>query len=205
MSLTKRLLGSELDARIDRNAARRGQYSGDIDALALEWAQKTANQLKRNIAQKKLTLTRELLDSVVFSINDGNVPSISFEFAEHGRFLDMKQLFWHKAPPVDVLEEWVRKHGVSKFKFVPGYEPGKGFDDPKAARRIAWGIAKDRASGEAVNQYGRWKRSKTWINPSSGKKGKNNLGTAIGHLRHLLEEELAETIPNLIVYPINNR
>jgi hypothetical protein len=201
MSLTKRLLGVDVDRRIAQNS---GQYGGDIDFLAREWAQKTANQLKRNIARKKITLTKELLDSVTFSVNDGDTPSISFEFAEHGRFLDMKELFWHKVPPVDTLEAWVQQHGVRKFKFVPGYARGKGFDDPRAARRIAWGIARDRASGEAVNQYGRWKRSKTWINPDGGKKGKTNLGTAIGHLRHLLEEELAGTVENLVVYAITN-
>lgn len=204
MSLTKRLLGADIDRRISANAAKRGQYEGDIDALARAWAQKTATQLKRNIAQKNLVLTKELLESVVFSINDTDTPSISFEFAQHGRFLDMKELFWHKAPPVNTLEEWVQKHGVRKFKFVPGYAPGKGFDDPNAAKRIAWGIARDRGRGEAVNQYGRWQRSKTWINPTSGKSGKTNLGTAIGYLRHLLEEELAAHVENLIVYTITN-
>src|SRR5690606_11024420 len=116
---------------------------------------------------KGLVVTRELIDSLDFTINDGDPPSIDIHFSGHGRFLEIKQLFWHKPPPYDKILQWVKKKGVAYFDFVPGYEKHGAkaiyaMDQDKAASRIAWGIMKDRAGGEAVNQYGRWKRAKQW-------------------------------------------
>jgi hypothetical protein len=65
--------------------------------------------------------------------------------------------------------------------------------------RIAWGIIKSRAPGEVVNQYGRWGRKKQWQNPTASKKGKDNLNTAMSHLRHLLEDEIAAFAEGKIV------
>jgi len=197
MGWAKRVLAADMDRRIEANQGRRGAIQGDLETLAREWAKKTGRQLKENIAKKGLTVTRELLDSMSYTLIDGDTPSIVFSFAAHGRYIDMKELFWHKAPPVDVLEKWVLKKGVAYFNYVPGYEKRdvNTIDSiPNAARRIAWGIARDRASGEAVNQYGRWKREKIWQNPLTNKSAKTNLGTSIGHLRHLLEEWLQQEI-----------
>lgn len=206
MGWAKRILGQDMDRRIEANSGRRGVNQGDLETLAKEWASKAVGQLRTNIAKKGLTVTRELLDSMDFTLVDGITPSIVISFASHGRYIDMKELFWHKAPPVDVLEKWVNKVGVGYFQYVPGYKNRgvDGLDHPDAARRIAWGIAKNRASGEAVNQYGRWKREKIWQNPESKKGDKTNLGTSIGHLRHLLEEHLKQDIELIIASSISN-
>ena len=199
MSLNKKILGQEADAK-------RGIV--DLDAMAREWAGKTVRQLMTNIEKKGLVVTRELLDSLSYSIDDGDPPSINIYFSAHGRILEIKQLFWHKMPPFDKIVKWVKKQGVQDFAFVPGYEKQgmralTSLDQDKAASRIAWGIMKDRASGEGVNQYGRWKRQKQWQNPSAGKSAKNNLGTAIGHLRHLLEEEISKHVEDVLIYTIS--
>lgn len=197
MGWAKRILAADMDRRIEANKGRRGAIQGDLETLAKEWASKTLRQLQENVSKKGLTVTRELLDSLDFTLIDGDTPSIVLSFAAHGRYIDMKELFWHKAPPVDVLENWVKKKGVAYFNYVPGYEKRdvNEIDSiPNAARRIAWAIAKNRASGEAVNQYGRWKRGKIWQNPSPDRKGATNLGTSIGHLRHLIEEWLQQEI-----------
>jgi len=203
MGWAKAILSADMDRRIDQNAARRGKYNGDLESLAREWAIKTATQLKKNIQSKGLSVTQELLDSMTYGLRDGGNPSIVISFAAHGRFLDMKQLFWSKQPPVDVLESWVRRKGVNNFAFVPGYENGGGFDTPTAARKIAFGLAKSLNSGEGINQYGKWQRKKVWQNPN-GKNGAGNLGTAIGHLRHLLEEELAASAENILIHSITS-
>jgi hypothetical protein len=207
MSFTKRILGQQIDARISANAARRGAHNLDIDHLAKSWAAKTVRMMKENLSKKKITLTRDLIDSLDYDLIDGDTPSIIIHFAAHGRYLDMKELFWHKAPPIDVLEEWVKKRGVNQFGFVPGYGVHNYSalrSAPNAARRIAWAIAKNRANGEAVNQYGRWKRGKVWQNPG-GKNSKGNLGTAIGHLKHLLEEEIGAAAEIMISQAITTR
>jgi len=209
MGRSKRIIGIEMDDRILANAAKRsGRYNGDLTSLVEEWASKTVAMLKKNVEKKGLVLTRELLDSLHFEFNEGSPPSISISFSGHGRYLEIKQLFWHKAPPYDVILDWVKKQGVSSFAYVPGYDKqGEralyGIDQNKAASRIAWGIVKDRASGEAVNQFGRWKRAKQWQNPSASKDGKTNLGTAIGHLRHLIEEEVSSLSENLLIYTLS--
>jgi hypothetical protein len=204
MSWAKRILAADMDRRIEANKGRRGAIQGDLETLANQWAQKAVAQLRKNLEKKGLTVTRELIDSLDYTLIDGDTPSIVLSFAAHGRYIDMKELFWHKAPPVQVLEEWVRKKGVNYFDYVPGYK-GRGDEVlglPNAANRIAWAIAKNRASGEAVNQYGRWKREKIWQNPSATKGEKGNLGTSIGHLRHLLEEWLQVNIETTITTAI---
>jgi hypothetical protein len=204
MSWAKRILAADMDRRIEANKGRRGAIQGDLETLANEWAQKAVAQLRKNLEKKGLTVTRELIDSLDYTLVDGDTPSIVLSFAAHGRYIDMKELFWHKAPPVQVLEEWVRKKGVNYFDYVPGYK-GRGDEVvglPNAANRIAWAIAKNRASGEAVNQYGRWKREKIWQNPSAKKSDRGNLGTSIGHLRHLLEDWLQVNIETTITTAI---
>jgi hypothetical protein len=196
MGWAKRMLALDMDRRIEENKGRRGAIQGDLEKLGREWAQKTVRQLKENIKKKGLTVSRELIDSLDYELVDGTTPSILLSFSVHGRAIDMKELFWHKAPPVDKLEAWVKRRGVSYFNYVPGY---KGVGDevtglPNAANRIAWAIARNRASGEAVNQYGRWKREKIWQNPGNNRTDPTNLGTSIGHLRHLLEEWIAQEI-----------
>ena len=199
MGLNKKILGQEADAK-------RGYV--DLDTMVREWAEKTVAQLKTNIEKKGLVVTRELIDSLGYTIDDGDPPSINLHFSGHGRYLEIKQLFWHKSPPYDKILEWVKKQGVSSFAYVPGYDKqGEralyGINQDKAASRIAWGIVKDRASGEAVNQFGRWKRAKQWQNPNANKSAKTNLGTAIGHLRHLLEDEMAKHVENVITLSIS--
>lgn len=208
MGWAKHVLAADMDRRIDANKSRRrGAIQGDLESLAKQWANKALSQLKNNISKKGLAVTGELLNSLDFTLVDGDTPSIVISFSSHGRYIDMKELFWHKAPPVDVLEAWVRKKGVGYFSFVPGYEK-KGVDAldsaPDAARRIAWAIAKNRASGEAVNQYGRWKREKIWQNPSANRTDPTNLGTSIGHLRHLIEEWIQKETENRIAQSLSN-
>jgi hypothetical protein len=197
MGLNKKIIGREADAK-------RGIV--DLDAMAHDWASKTVAQLKKNIDKKGLVVTRELIDSLNYTINDGDPPSIDIYFSHHGRYLEIKQLFWNKPPPFDAIHAWVKKQPISEWAFVPGYK-GKdgigGMDIQKAQSRIAWGIMKDRAGGEVVNQYGRWKRAKQWQNPSAGKSANTNLGTAIGHLRHLLEDELSKHVENVLIYTLS--
>jgi len=64
-------------------------------------------------------------------------------FQDAGRIRDMKGVTWKKLPPADAMEAYVKKIGLGKFKYVPGYKAGRFPISQKIAmNRIAWGIAK---------------------------------------------------------------
>ena len=208
MSLSKKILGQEIDQRIQDNADRRNsQFGGDLNEMGKYWAQRTADTLKANLTKKNIRLTGELIDSVSWMINEGDPPGVSIFFAVHGRILEMKSVFWHKAPPYEAMLSWVKKKPIGFWAYVPGYEyrgmngiPA-GMDQNKAQSRIAWALVKSRSTGEAFNQYGKWKKKKQWQNPG-GKGDKSNLNTAIAHLIHLLEEEISAAASGIIVTAI---
>ena len=204
MSLKDQLLPNNI--KIDNSSS---PWQGDIDKMAHDWASKTVQKLKANISKKGIVDTGELLNSLSFTVNS-DPPSITFFFSAHGRILEVKQLFWFKPPPYKEIVSWVKRQGVQNFDFIPGYEKQgmralTSLDQDKAASRIAWGIMKDRASGHFINQTTRWKRKKQWQNPSAKKGAKDNMGTSIGHLKHLLEEELSGLLENNIVKSIQIR
>ena len=66
-------------------------------------------------------------------------------FAQYGRIKDMKgPLNRTKAPPIEELEAYVKKVGLSKFSYIPGYT-GRSKVLPtsdRAINRIAWGLAR---------------------------------------------------------------
>jgi hypothetical protein len=199
MGWAKKIISIQADARA-------GKTAPDLEANAKQWATKTLKMLQANISKKGIAFNNELLESLEYRLVEGDNPSIVISFAAHGKYIDMKELFWQKAPPVDVLENWVRKVGVGYFNYVPGYK-GVGDDVtgiPNAARRIAWAIAKNRASGEVVNQKGKFKRKRVWQNPTASKTGANNLGNAIGALRHLMAEAIQANIETMISSSITN-
>lgn len=193
MALDRQLLGTDSEV---------------LHGIARRWASSTAEQLKANVQKLGLVVDGELLSSIEFSIVEGSEPYIQFRFAAHGRFLDMKMLFWNKTPPYQAILSWVKKQPIGEWSYVPGYEyrgqnaGTEGIDTEQAQSRIAWGIMRSRASGEVFNQHRRWKRSKQWQNPGAGKKAGSNLGTSIGHLRHLMEESMAAEIEKELVHAI---
>lgn len=171
-------------------------YKGDMEKLVRAWARDTAATLAKNADRANYTG-----GEITWSVSpDG----ITFEFPAYMRYRDMKLLFWSGLPNIDAIEAWVRKKGLREFAYVPGYgrENLSALGSaPNAERRIAYGVAMSMASrGEPVNNWAKYKRRKIWQNPKSNKKAKGNLGTSIGHLVKLVEEELAAIIPNAIAY-----
>jgi hypothetical protein len=67
---------------------------------------------------------------------------ILFEFEDHLRYFDMRKLRWRKQPPIDVIEDFIKKKGVSsfteKFRQINGYLPKS---NTKLINKIAWGIS----------------------------------------------------------------
>lgn len=165
--------------------ARERKYDQEMGVIARDWAKHITDKFIGQIQKKKISLTGELLESLEYSVNEGqggNV-SVTIRYAAHGKFLEMRNLYYNKMPPVDTLEAWVQKVGVDKFEYVPGYP--RGFvPRPEHARRIAWGIASRIKGDGVVNQFGKWERSKQWRSPE--------LRKGIRYLNHLLKEELGK-------------
>jgi len=178
------------------NRARRERnYDDQMEAIAHDWAVHIVGKFMKQINQKKISLTKELLESFQYNVrpNGEGYVTVNISYSAHGKYLDMKNLYYHKMPPVDELEAWVVKRGLENFQYVPGYTSGwlPSSGSNANARRIAWGIAaKIKATG-VVNQYGKWGRSKQWRAPE--------LRKGIKYLNHLLAEELAKTASNNIV------
>lgn len=172
-------------------------FSGDMLKLARSWARDTASILAKNADRAKYE------GQIQWQVRD---DEIVFSFPAYMRYRDMKLLFWAKMPNVEAIQNWVEKKGVNRFAYVPGYNrsnEGALSTAPDAARRIAYGVAFAMArTGEPVNNWSRYRRKKIWQNPKSGKRGKDNLGTRIGYLTKLVEEELAAITSNQIIYTL---
>jgi hypothetical protein len=109
------------------------------------WGANTTRILQENIKRNKLVLSEDLLKSFrhqVITTMGGKLQSLLLSFNEYGRMKEMKGLTYTKMPPVEAMEEFVRKVGLAKFKYVPGYNRGKIPSEDIAVKRIAWGISK---------------------------------------------------------------
>lgn len=164
-----------------------------LDRVVHEWAKSTAEKFQKQIQKTGMSVTEELLQSMQYRVETGDNPGIVFTFKDYGAYRDMKFLFFSKHPPVDKLEEWVKRKGINFFGYVPGYgEAGLQRDD--AAARIAWGIAKNFSSGEKINNWAKGKKQRSvWQQPV--------LGKAVAHLAHLLAENIAEEAGKEIIKP----
>lgn len=123
-----------------------------INEVMDDWSNVTMLQLKRSIQDAGLELTDDLLNSLrveVMKAAAGDLAKANFYFRMHGRFKDMRTVYrnytntWRQSgfPPVAEIEEFIKKTGLEKFKYIPGYKMGNVPTENIALRRLAWGIA----------------------------------------------------------------
>lgn len=108
--------------------------------------------LADKIKQRKLVLSGELLRSLEFQVIKASgeaTAKLLLAFEDAGRIKDMRQISRRKQAPVEAMEEFVRKVGLSKFKRVPGYKPGRFITESAAVNRIAWGIVRGQMKASA--------------------------------------------------------
>lgn len=117
-----------------------------IDQVLQEWAPYVVQILAAAIEKRKLLLTEDLLHSFRWDLLKATADSVAqgrLYFKTHGRWKDMRTIRNQHQPPVDALiQDFVKKVGISKFKYVPGYKSGSIPSENIAMRRIAWGISK---------------------------------------------------------------
>lgn len=121
-----------------------------IDDLAVDGL----NVFQTAIQRAGLVFSEELLnDWSTTVIKDDDILAVEWQFQMYGRYKDMKRISGYM-PPVEVLIEYVEKVGVDRFAWVPGYDSKDSVPTDIAAERIAWGIAKYRASVQTIKRSG---------------------------------------------------
>jgi hypothetical protein len=121
-----------------------GEY---VDEVLKEWAPYVVGILREALKARGLILTEDLYDSFKWDLMKATAAGVAearLSFRTHGRWRDMRTIRNFKQPPVDVImEEFVKQIGVSKFKYIPGYENSRNVPvDSRVMRRIAWGISR---------------------------------------------------------------
>jgi hypothetical protein len=115
-----------------------------INVALEEYGKLVLTILSAKIQERKLVLTGELLKSLQYDVlkaSSTQVGTLLLAFEESGRIKDMRQINRRKLPPVSVMEEFVQKVGLGKFKYVPGYsKTAKPLTENAMMRRIAWGL-----------------------------------------------------------------
>ena len=122
------------------------QFKRILDEEVGDYAARALALLAQAIQAKGLVLSEELLNSLrtqVVGATAQHVASMGILFEQYGRIKDMKGISRTKAPPIEEIEEYVKKVGVSHFAYVPGYKYGQfPLASKTAINRIAWGIAR---------------------------------------------------------------
>lgn len=106
-----------------------------------------AAAIEENAREANIEASSGLLNSFRSEVRYGGdnnaAATLSLEFEQHGRFLDMKRRRdrWKRQPPVDDIIQWIHEKGAGKF--LSGYdrELGPG-GTQRAIENIAWAIAK---------------------------------------------------------------
>lgn len=154
-----------------------------INDVLTKWAAEFI-AIRQQIADQKLGKAtgegHRSFDHAVIKANGAQLAEALFAFNEYLRFADMKKS-WGKQPPVNVLEAWVEKKGVDKFraKYVTKYGSAPQ-DVTKLINKIAWGIAL------SIKKRGQLKRKRVrWYSKSYNK----GIGVLYGRMLNELSEE----------------
>ncbi len=118
-----------------------------IEEIAQFWAIETIQKLSANVKRKKLTNTRQLLNSLNQEARldlSRAVTAIVFGFEEYGRYQDMKKNIWTSHPPIQEILEWIKKKGLQAFGQDPSPNKFKAKTSERRMNEIAWGISRKR-------------------------------------------------------------
>lgn len=125
-----------------------------------QWWPEVKEKLEKAILSRKLVLTDTLYRSLEAEVKNGTgevVTQLVASFSEYGRNLDMKSATYRKRPPVDVMEDYVRKRGLASFKKIPGTGEGRKMPtEDIQVRRLAWALASSKLSKGTVLSNKKW-------------------------------------------------
>ena len=132
-----------------------------LDEEVGDYAARALGLLAAAIQAKGLVLTEELLKSLrteVVGATAQHVAVMGVLFEQSGRIKDMKATNRTKAPPIEEMEEYVKKVGLSHFAYIPGYTDRSKVlpASSRAINRIAWGLARAKLRDNAQVRPKSW-------------------------------------------------
>ncbi|WP_375418113.1 hypothetical protein [uncultured Hymenobacter sp.] len=132
-----------------------------LDEEVGNYAARALALLSAAIQAKGLVLSEQLLQSLrseVVAASAQHVASMGIAFEQYGRIRDMKGLNRTKAPPIEEIEKFVRKVGLARFDYIPGYTDRSKVSPTSsmAINRIAWGIARAKLRDKSEVRPKRW-------------------------------------------------
>ncbi|WP_291727961.1 hypothetical protein [Bernardetia sp.] len=134
------------------------QEKAQMNAQALgEFKVEVEKRLRKKMIEKNVGNDGDLYNSLKAQLQNPNV--MSFAFSNYGRHIDMRNTDFG-SPPFEEIKKWVKKEGLSKFKFAPGYKtmPSESI----ALDRIAWGVRHALAKGETKRKRKAWYSKTFW-------------------------------------------
>lgn len=172
---------------------QRQEINAFINKELGEWAVYVLQRLAEQIKKKNLILSGDLLKSLQYELlkaSAENVAHLKLAFESSGRHKDMKTVYDDKMPPIDAMEDFIRKVGLQNFKYLP-YRKGKKVPTESIIiNRLAWGIAKSRLAQNTT-------KPKKWFSrPFYG---------SINVLIENLTTKYGEIAARSITQPLNNQ
>ena len=129
-------------------------------AELLDIAAEAVTYFQKAIEEKGLVFEDVLrTDFQYFISNNSTAIAAEIHFVSYGRYKDMKTLRWTDTPPpIDAMLEFVKKTGIDKFAWVPGYEKsGKVPAETIAIKRLARAIQYSFVNATTKKKYqGTW-------------------------------------------------
>lgn len=167
-----------------------------IDEEALKFAREFITQRKAALLSRKANASGDLIASLDYEATKQSIDeaaSLLLIFADHGRFIDMRNSSIHYdhdkwgRDAMERMQNWVQKKGISNF--LNGWLKGRGqtythqsYD--KIIKSIAWGIVATRTSGRF--------RRKVWWNKAKSAK----INELVNDIAAKLPESAAKDIKN---------
>jgi hypothetical protein len=175
------------------------EYDIIISEEVAEFREYAIVYMQREVANKKLVLSNQLLNSIetsVLKVADQMYAEAEISFRGYGRLLDMKSVSYGKRPSPDGamiagLEKYVEEVGLNNFNYVPGYlRTSRRMPTTKIAiNRIAWGLAMSRVRKGTI-----YRRGKGWFGTGRGKAIIRLQTALITRIREVLLKETAKNI-----------
>lgn len=133
-----------------------------LRVFAKEFIQnRTKDILKRDIRNTD-ALLRSLQARVINEPEQGVFVMLVFA-KTYGRYQDMRRTYTKAGGDemIQLLEEWVGKEGVAKFRRGRYAQRFAGLTDQQVANRVAWGITQKLKRIPGTKKRGWWNRGKT--------------------------------------------
>lgn len=139
-----------------------------LEKIINQWTDEIVPKLKSQLDKKKIFNSGELETSLraKFAQESSTLSSkILITYALQGKFQDLKRWNFTTQPPVEELTKWVLQKGLSKFPYIPAYQnSNRSPNTERAARRIAWGIARSWERKGKVTRRNQWRPLSTVFN-----------------------------------------